>query len=152
MQHHLETIARETGISLHSVSATAKLIAEGGTCPFISRYRKEQTGSLDEVQITTIRDRMLQLAELDGRRTAILKSLEESNLLSPGLKKKVDAATTLATLEDIFAPLRPKRQTRATRQSRPDRAQQRRVLPSHAKRQAEMTRKLTYSSVAVSSP
>ena len=68
MTHHLDTIARETGISLSSVSSTAKLLAEGGTVPFISRYRKEQTGSLDEVQITTIRDRMLQLAELDSRR------------------------------------------------------------------------------------
>jgi uncharacterized protein len=114
MTHHLETIARESGISLSSVSSTAKLLAEGATVPFISRYRKEQTGSLDEVQITTIRDRMLQLAELDTRRSAILKSLEERNLLTPELKKKVVAAATLATLEDIFAPFRPKRQTRAT--------------------------------------
>ncbi len=115
MQHHLETIARETGISLSSISATAKLIAEGGTVPFISRYRKEQTGSLDEVQITTIRDRMLQLAELDSRRSAILKSLEERNLLTPELKKKVEAAATMNALEDVFAPFRPKRQTRATK-------------------------------------
>jgi protein Tex len=115
MTQYLDTIARETGISLFSVSATAKLLAEGGTVPFISRYRKEQTGSLDEVQITTIRDRMLQLAELDTRRSAILKSLEERNLLTPELKKKIDAATTLSTLEDIFAPYRPKRQTRATK-------------------------------------
>ncbi len=115
MQSHLETIARETGISLSSVTATSKLIAEGGTVPFISRYRKEQTGSLDEVQITTIRDRMLQLAELDTRRSAILKSLEERSLLTPELKKKVEAAATLATLEDVFAPFRPKRQTRATK-------------------------------------
>jgi uncharacterized protein len=115
MQSHLETIARESGISLSSVAATAKLIAEGGTVPFISRYRKEQTGSLDEVQITTIRDRMLQLAELDTRRSAILKSLEERSLLTPELKKKIEAALTLTTLEDIFAPFRPKRQTRATK-------------------------------------
>jgi uncharacterized protein len=115
MTHYLETIARETGISFSSVSATAKLLTEGGTVPFISRYRKEQTGSLDEVQITTIRDRMLQLAELDTRRSAILKSLEERNLLTPELKKKVEAAATLATLEDVFAPFRPKRQTRATK-------------------------------------
>ena len=114
MTHHLETIARESGISLSSVASTAKLLAEGATVPFISRYRKEQTGSLDEVQITTIRDRMLQLAELDTRRSAILKSLEERNLLTPELKKKVEAAATLATLEDVFAPFRPKRQTRAT--------------------------------------
>jgi uncharacterized protein len=112
---HLETIARETGISLSSVTATSKLIAEGGTVPFISRYRKEQTGSLDEVQITTIRDRMLQLAELDSRRSAVLKSLEERNLLTDELKKKINAATTLNAVEDIFAPFRPKRQTRATK-------------------------------------
>ena len=115
MTHHLELIARETGIALSSVSATAKLLAEGGTVPFISRYRKEQTGSLDEVQITAIRDRMLQLAELDTRRSAILKSLEERNLLTPELKKKVEAAATMAVLEDVFAPFRPKRQTRATK-------------------------------------
>ncbi len=112
---HLEAIARETGISLSSVTATSKLIAEGGTVPFISRYRKEQTGSLDEVQITTIRDRMLQLAELESRRTAVLKSLEERSLLTPELKKKLEAARTLTAVEDIFAPFRPKRQTRATK-------------------------------------
>jgi uncharacterized protein len=115
MLHHLETISREAGIALSSVAATAKLLAEGGTVPFISRYRKEQTGSLDEVQITTIRDRMLQLAELDTRRTAILKSLEERSLLTPELKKKIEAATTLTAVEDLFAPYRPKRQTRATK-------------------------------------
>ncbi len=115
MLHHLETISRETGISLQSVSSTAKLLADGATVPFISRYRKEQTGSLDEVQISTIRDRMLQLAELDTRRGAILKSLEERSLLTPELKKKVEAATTLNALEDVFAPYRPKRQTRATK-------------------------------------
>lgn len=115
MTHHLETIARESGISLSSVTSTAKLLAEGGTVPFISRYRKEQTGSLDEVQITTIRDRMLQLAELDTRRSAILKSLDERSLLTPELKKKIDAALTMTALEDIFAPFRPKRQTRATK-------------------------------------
>lgn len=115
MQQYLETISRETKISLNSVSATAKLLAEGATIPFISRYRKEQTGSLDEVQIATIRDRMLQLAELDSRRSSILKSLEERSLLSPELKTKIEAALTLNALEDIFAPYRPKRQTRATK-------------------------------------
>jgi uncharacterized protein len=115
MTQHLETIARETGIPLSSVAATSKLIAEGGSVPFISRYRKEQTGSLDEVQITTIRDRMLQLAELDSRRSAILKSLEERKLLTPELRKTVDAAATMNALEDVFAPFRPKRQTRATK-------------------------------------
>jgi len=115
MTHHLEAISRETGIALSSVTTTAKLLAEGATVPFLSRYRKEQTGSLDEVQITAIRDRMLQLAELDTRRAAILKSLEDRSLLTPDLNKKIAAATTLTILEDVFAPFRPKRQTRATR-------------------------------------
>ncbi len=114
-QAHLELIARETGIRLSSVSATAKLLAEGATIPFISRYRKEATGELDEVQIQTIRDRMLQLAELDSRRATILKSLDERSLLTPELKKKILAALTVTALEDIFAPYRPKRQTRATK-------------------------------------
>ncbi|MDQ8190310.1 Tex family protein [Roseibacillus persicicus] len=115
MSSHIEIIAQETGLKLSSVAATAKLLEEGGTVPFISRYRKEQTGSLDEVQITTIRDRLNQLAELDKRREAILKSLEERKLLTEDLKKKVLAAKTLSALEDVFAPFRPKRQTRATK-------------------------------------
>ena len=114
-QAHLELIARETGIKLSSVVATAKLLAEGATIPFISRYRKEATGMLDEVQIQAIRDRMLQLAELDSRRSTILKSLDERNLLTEELKKKVMAALTITALEDVFAPFRPKRQTRATK-------------------------------------
>ena len=114
-QAHLELIARETGIPLSSVTATAALLAEGATIPFISRYRKEATGMLDEVQIQTVRDRMLQLAELDSRRASILKSLDERKLLSDELKKKILAALTVTALEDIFAPYRPKRQTRATK-------------------------------------
>ncbi|MEP2776521.1 MAG: Tex family protein [Luteolibacter sp.] len=114
-QAHLELIASETGIKLSSVTATAKLLAEGATIPFISRYRKEATGMLDEVQIQAIRDRMLQLAELDSRRASILKSLDERKLLSDDLKKKILAALTITVLEDIFAPYRPKRQTRATK-------------------------------------
>jgi len=112
---HLALIASEAGIKLSSVEATAKLLVEGATIPFISRYRKEATGLLDEVQIQTIRDRMLQLAELDSRRATILKSLDERSLLTEELKKKVLAALTITALEDVFAPFRPKRQTRATK-------------------------------------
>ena len=114
-QAHLELIARESGIRISSVVSTAKLLAEGASVPFISRYRKEATGSLDEVQIQTIRDRMLQLAELDARRETILKSLDERKLLTDELRKKVLAALTMTVLEDVFAPYRPKRQTRATK-------------------------------------
>jgi uncharacterized protein len=112
---HIALIAQETGISVRSVSATAQLIAEGATVPFIARYRKEATGELDEVQITTIRDSMLRLVDLDSRRTAILKSLEERSLLTPELNKKILACLTMTALEDAFAPFRPKRQTRATK-------------------------------------
>ena len=107
-------IAKEIGIREQQVAATVKLLAEGGTVPFISRYRKEATGLLDEVAITKIRDRMQQLGELERRRGAIIKSLDERNLLSPEIKKKVHNAETMTRLEDVFAPFRPKRRTRAT--------------------------------------
>src|SRR5664280_2492297 len=90
------------------------MIAEGATVPFIVRYRKEVTGSLDEVAITAIRDRLQQLEELENRRTAILKSLSERNLLTAELEGKIAAAETLSVLEDIYLPFRPKRRTRAT--------------------------------------
>ncbi len=113
-ESHVAKIASELKVQPRQVAATAKLIAEGATVPFIARYRKEVTGTLDEVAITAIRDRMLQLAELDERRTSIVKSLEERNLLSDDLKKAIASAETLTALEDLYAPYRPKRRTRAT--------------------------------------
>lgn len=107
-------IAGELNISPDQVRATALLLDEGGTIPFISRYRKEVTGSLDEVAITAIRDRLLQLEELESRREAILKSLTERNLLTDELQEALIAAETLSVLEDIYLPFRPKRRTRAT--------------------------------------
>lgn len=110
---HVETIALELNIKPLQVTATAKLIAEGGTVPFIARYRKEATGLLDEVAITGIRDGMLRLAQLDERREAILKSLMERKLLTDELKAKIERAETMNVLEDLFAPYRLKRRTRA---------------------------------------
>jgi uncharacterized protein len=107
-------IAAELAIGIGQVAATAGLIAEGGTVPFIARYRKEVTGSLDEVAITAIRDRLEQLADLDKRREAILKSLAERELLTDDLQVKIIAAATLSVLEDLYLPYRPKRRTRAT--------------------------------------
>jgi uncharacterized protein len=107
-------VAKELGVNAKQVQATAVLLAEGATVPFISRYRKEATGSLDEVQVTAVRDRMTQLEELDKRREAILKSLEEQGKLTEELKAKVLGAETMAVLEDIYLPYRPKRRTRAT--------------------------------------
>ena len=95
------------------MAATARLFAEGATVPFIARYRKEATGLLDEVAITTIRERLVNLAEMDQRREAILKSLAERNLLTERLKAAIAGPETLTALEDIYQPYRPKRRTRA---------------------------------------
>jgi protein Tex len=110
---HVARIAQELTLRPSQVAATAGLLAEGGTVPFIARYRKEATDSLDEVAITTIRDRLEQLAELDKRREAILSSLKERELLTEELEAKIAAAETMAVLEDIYLPFRPKRRTRA---------------------------------------
>ena len=113
-QTHISKIAQELNLSQKQVQATADLLNEGATVPFIARYRKEATGSLDEVAITAIRDRLNQLMELDKRREAILKSLEERGQLTDELKEKIFSAETMAVLEDIYLPYRPKRRTRAT--------------------------------------
>ncbi|MCD6494441.1 RNA-binding transcriptional accessory protein [Candidatus Bipolaricaulota bacterium] len=96
------------------VRATAALLSDGATIPFIARYRKEQTGSLDEVMIASIRDRLAQLAELDKRREAVLSSLAERDLLTDELRAALESASTLTEIEDIYLPYRPKRRTRAT--------------------------------------
>jgi len=109
---HCGLIAFELHLKENQVKAVADLIGEGSTVPFIARYRKEATGALDEVNIISIRDRLEQLRELDKRREAILKSLEEQGKLTEELEKKVKAAETLSKLEDIYLPYRPKRRTR----------------------------------------
>jgi uncharacterized protein len=111
---HILKIAGELKVQPRQVAATAALFAEGATVPFIARYRKEATGSLDEVAVTSIRERLLSLAELDQRREAILKSLAERNLLTDALKNAIAKSETLTALEDIYQPYRPKRRTRAT--------------------------------------
>ncbi len=111
---HTEKIAKELGIAEGRVKATTALLADGATVPFIARYRKEATGSLDEVAVGAIRDRLEQLEELDKRRGAILRSLGERELLTDDLREQLEAAETLAILEDLYLPFRPKRRTRAT--------------------------------------
>lgn len=112
-ERHVASVARELAIKPHQVMATARLLDEGATVPFVARYRKEATGSLDEVAIQAIRDRLAQLGELDARRAAIVKSLDERKLITDELRGKLDAAETLTALEDIYQPYRPKRRTRA---------------------------------------
>jgi uncharacterized protein len=96
------------------VGAVAELFESGATIPFIARYRKEVTGSLDEMAITDIRNRLNQLRELDARRESIIKSLHEREQLTEELKNRINQAETMAILEDIYLPYRPKRRTRAT--------------------------------------
>ena len=111
---HEEKIAEELSVSARQVVATVGLLDEGATVPFISRYRKEVTGSLDDIQVTSIRDRIQQLRDLDARREAILKSIKEQEKLTPELEKKINAAETMATLEDLYLPYKPKRKTKAS--------------------------------------
>jgi uncharacterized protein len=95
-ERHIVMVANELNLPATGVMATAKLLAEDSTVPFIARYRKEATGSLDEVAITAIRDRLAQLQALDERREAILKSLEERGLLTDELKTSVNNAATMS--------------------------------------------------------
>jgi len=109
-----EMIARELNLQPWQVFNTIKLMEGGATIPFMARYRKEMTGSLDEVQLAAIRDRHQQLMELEKRREYILGSVQEQEKLTPELEKQIREATTLTALEDLYLPYKPKRKTRAT--------------------------------------
>ncbi len=109
-----EVIAKELNLTIKQVKNTIELLEEGATIPFISRYRKEMTGALDEVGVTGIRDAYERLKELEKRREYILKTIDEQEKLTPELKKSIEEATDLTTLEDLYLPYKPKRKTRAT--------------------------------------
>jgi uncharacterized protein len=114
MSQHTKIIAAELGIAEKQVDATIALLDEGATVPFISRYRKEVTGSLDEVQVAGVRDRFQQLRDLDKRREAILKALAALDKLTPELEAQINAATNITVIEDLYLPFKPKRKTRAS--------------------------------------
>ena len=111
---HFIKIAEELGIKIKQVTDTVELLDDGATVPFISRYRKEVTGSLDEVQVAAVRDRIQQLRDLDKRKEAVLKSIQEQGKLTPELEKKIYGAETMSLLEDLYLPYKPKRRTKAT--------------------------------------
>lgn len=111
---HEIIVSKELSINEKQVITTISLLDEGATVPFIARYRKELTGSLDEVQITAIRDRIQQLRDLDKRKEAVLKSISEQGKLSPDLEVQVKSAESMSALEDIYLPYKPKRKTRAS--------------------------------------
>ena len=108
-----QLIASELHLSEYAVGNTLKLLDEGCTIPFISRYRKERTGGLDEVQITAISDRSERLKEIQKRKETILKTIGELDKLTPELEKRIEDCWELTTLEDIYLPYKPKRRTRA---------------------------------------
>lgn len=114
MQKYIQFIANRLGAKEWQVENTIRLLNDGATIPFISRYRKEATGSLDEEQIAKVRDELQRLKDIDQRREAILKSIREQEKLTPELEKSIQQATSLTELEDLYLPYKPKRKTRAS--------------------------------------
>ncbi|HEY9032121.1 MAG TPA: Tex-like N-terminal domain-containing protein, partial [Kangiella sp.] len=108
-----QQIAQELNVRPQQVEAAVRLIDEGSTVPFISRYRKEVTGALDDTQLRDLEQRLGYLRELEDRRAAILKSIDEQEKLTPELKSSINAATTKSELEDLYLPYKPKRRTKA---------------------------------------
>lgn len=111
---NIDIISRELNLRTFQTAAVMKLLEEGASVPFIARYRKEATGSLDEIIIFKIKDLIEQLAEFDKRRSAIIKSLTERDLLTGKLEEKLLKAASLTELEDIYLPYKPRKRTRAT--------------------------------------
>jgi uncharacterized protein len=111
--NYSETIATQLHVKASQVEATIRLLDQGNTVPFISRYRKEMTGTLDDEQVRIVADEIVRLRGIDERRLAILKSIEEQGKLTEELKTAIDAAGTMTALEDLYAPYKPKRRTRA---------------------------------------
>ena len=107
-------ISTELHLQEHAVENTLKLLDEGCTIPFISRYRKERTGGLDEVQITAISNRLEQLLEIAKRKDTVVKTINELGKMTPELQKRIDDCWDSTTLEDIYLPYKPKRRTRAS--------------------------------------
>lgn len=112
--NYTENIAGNLSVAVWQVENTLKLLEEGATIPFVSRYRKEATGSLDEIQLFEIQNIHGKLVELDKRRESILKSIEEQGKLSDELKSQIEAAATMNELEDLYLPYKPKKKTRAS--------------------------------------
>ena len=108
-----QRIATELGVGIAQVAATVELLAEGATVPFIARYRKEKTGGLDDTQLRKLEERLGYLRELEVRRATVLKSIEEQGKMTPELARSINGAETKVELEDLYAPYKPKRRTKA---------------------------------------
>jgi uncharacterized protein len=112
-EKNIRIISTKLSLNIWQVENAIKLLEEGATIPFISRYRKEMTGSLDEVVLLQIKDEFERLNDLDARRESIIKSIEEQEKMTPELRLKIDAAATMSELEDLYLPYKPKRRTKA---------------------------------------
>ena len=110
----IQIIARELQVKQHQVEAAVTLIDQGNTIPFIARYRKEATGSLNDEQLRLLHERLVYLRNLEEKKQQVLGSIEEQGKLTPELKEQIMAAQTLVVVEDLYRPYRPKRRTRAT--------------------------------------
>ena len=110
----IQKIKEELQVEKWQVEAAVKLIDEGNTIPFISRYRKEVTGSLNDEQLRNLDERLTYLRSLEDKKEQVLKSIEEQGKLTDELKEKILAAQTLVVVEDLYRPYRPKRKTRAS--------------------------------------
>ena len=110
----IQVITKELNVEKWQVEAAVGLIDEGNTIPFISRYRKEATGSLNDEQLRTLFERLTYLRNLEDKKNQVLGSIEEQGKLTPELKKQILEAQTLVVVEDLYRPYRPKRRTRAT--------------------------------------
>ena len=108
-----QVITGELGVKRWQVDAAVKLIDEGNTIPFIARYRKEVTGTLDDAQLRTLHERLMYLRNLEEKKEQVLASIEEQGKLTEELKKQILAAETMVVVEDLYRPYRPKRRTRA---------------------------------------
>ena len=109
-----QIISRRLQIPLHQVQGTVRLLREGATIPFISRYRKEATGSLDEVQVASVKEWLDRLTELETRKQTVLTTIEGQGRLTPELRRRIAECWDAVELEDIYLPYKPKRRTRAT--------------------------------------
>src|SRR5918996_1652380 len=108
-----QRIATELSVAPGQVAAAVELLGEGATVPFIARYRKEKTGGLDDTQLRKLEERLGYLRELEDRRATVLKTMSEQGKLTPELAKAISAAETKVALEDLYAPFKPKRRTKA---------------------------------------
>ena len=109
----IKTLSRELAIETWQTEATIKLIDEGNTIPFIARYRKEATGSLNDEVLRQFHERLVYLRNLEEKKQQVLSTIEEQGKLTPELKKSIEAAETMVAVDDLYRPYRPKRRTRA---------------------------------------